>query len=54
MTLPVGLTAFKGRYSTDYVGMIAAVVITILPSIIVYVVLHKRIVEGMTVGAVKG
>lgn len=54
MTLPVGLTAFKGRYSTDYVGMIAAVVITILPSIAVYIVLHKRIVEGMTAGAVKG
>lgn len=33
MTLPVGLAAFQGRYSTDYVGMIAAVVITIIPSI---------------------
>jgi raffinose/stachyose/melibiose transport system permease protein len=54
MTLPVGLNAFKGRYSTDYVGMIAAVVITILPSIVVYIMLHKRIVEGMTAGAVKG
>jgi raffinose/stachyose/melibiose transport system permease protein len=54
MTLPVGLTAFKGRYSTDYVGMIAAVAITILPSIIVYIALHKRIVEGMIAGAVKG
>ena len=54
MTLPVGLTAFKGRYSTDYVGMIAAVVVTILPSVLVYVALHKRIVEGMTAGAVKG
>ena len=54
MTLPVGLTTFQGRYSTDYVGMIAAVVITIIPSIVVYVLLHRRIVEGMTAGAVKG
>ncbi len=54
MTLPVGLNAFKGRYSTDYVGMIAAVVITIVPSIIIYSVLHRKIVEGMTAGAVKG
>jgi len=54
MTLPVGLTTFQGRYSTDYVGMIAAVVITIIPSIVIYVVMHRRIVEGMTAGAVKG
>jgi len=54
MTLPVGLTAFQGRYSTDYVGMIAAVVITIIPSIIVYSILHEKIIDGMTAGAVKG
>ena len=53
MTLPVGLTTFKGRYSTDYVGMIAAVVISVLPSIIVYSVLHERIIDGMTAGALK-
>jgi len=54
MTLPVGLTTFQGRYSTDYVGMIAAVVITIIPSIIIYSVLHDKIIDGMTAGAVKG
>jgi raffinose/stachyose/melibiose transport system permease protein len=54
MTLPVGLTAFKGRYSTDYVGMVAAVVITIIPSIIIYSILHDRIIEGMNAGAIKG
>lgn len=54
MTLPVGLSAFKGRYSTDYVGMIAAVVITIIPTVIIYSILHDKIIEGMTAGAVKG
>jgi len=54
MTLPVGLTTFMGRYSTDYVGMIAAIIITIIPSIVVYSLLHERIIEGMTAGAVKG
>jgi raffinose/stachyose/melibiose transport system permease protein len=54
MTLPVGLTTFQGRYSTDYVGMIAAVVITIIPSITVYIALHDKIIQGMTAGAVKG
>jgi raffinose/stachyose/melibiose transport system permease protein len=54
MTLPVGLTTFQGRYSTDYVGMIAVVVITIIPSIIIYSALHDKIINGMTAGAVKG
>ncbi len=54
MTLPVGLTNFQAMYSTDYVGMIAAVIITIIPSIVVYILLHKQIMEGMVAGAVKG
>ena len=54
MPLPVGLTSFQGRYSTDYVGMMAAVVVTIIPSIVIYSLLHKRIISGMTAGAVKG
>ena len=54
MTLPEGLTNFQAMYSTDYVGMIAAVIITIIPSIVVYILLHKQIMEGMVAGAVKG
>ena len=54
MTLPVGLTNFQAMYSTDYVGMIAAVIITIIPSIVVYILLHKQIMEGMVAGAVTG
>jgi raffinose/stachyose/melibiose transport system permease protein len=54
MTLPVGLTNFQAMYSTDYVGEVAAVIITIIPTIIVYILLHKQIMEGMVAGAVKG
>lgn len=54
MTLPVGLTEFQGRYATNYVAEIAAVLITIVPSILVYIWLHKHIMEGMVAGAVKG
>lgn len=54
MTLPVGLTEFQGQYATNYVVEIAAVIITIIPSIIVYVWLHRHIMEGMVAGAVKG
>ncbi|MBZ4665141.1 carbohydrate ABC transporter permease [Mahella sp.] len=54
MTLPVGLMAFQGQYTTNYVGMIAAVIVTIIPTIIVYIFLHNNIMEGMVAGAVKG
>jgi len=54
MPLTAKLAAFQGRYSTDYVGMIAAVVIIIIPSLIFYILLRRRIVSGMTAGAVKG
>ena len=54
MTLPVGLTEFQGQYATDYLVEIAAVIITIIPSIVVYIWLHKHIMEGMVAGAVKG
>ena len=54
MPLPIGLTEFQGIYSTDYVGMIAAIVITVIPVIIVYVILHEKIIDGMIAGAVKG
>lgn len=54
MTLPVGLMEFKGLRSTDYVTMIAAIVITVIPTVIVYSILHKSIIEGMVTGAVKG
>lgn len=49
MTLPVGLTNFQAMYSTDYVGMIAAVIITIIPSIVVYILLHKQIMENQLI-----
>ena len=54
MTQPVGLTEFQGQYAANYVVEIAAVIITIVPSIVVYIWLHRHIMEGMVAGAVKG
>lgn len=53
-TVPIGLTNFSGQYSTDYTQLMAGLVITVLPVIIVYLGLNKQIVKGMTAGAVKG
>ena len=54
MPLPVVLTMFKDDFSTDYVGLIASVVVTLVPTVVVYMILHARIIDGMTAGAVKG
>ena len=54
MPLPVILTMFRDELGTDYVSLMAAVVITLVPTVIVYTFLHGRIIEGMTAGAVKG
>jgi ABC-type sugar transport system, permease component len=53
MTLPVGLTNFIGRYLTDYTGMLAAIVVSFIPSLLIYIFLHENIIKGMTSGSVK-
>lgn len=54
MTLPVSLTRFKGQYSTNWSVQLAATVIMIIPSLLVYIFLNDKIIKSMTVGAVKG
>lgn len=53
-TVSLAVSMFKGRYSMDYSGLIAATIIIILPQIIFYIFFQKYIVSGMTSGAVKG
>ena len=45
------LTAMEG---TNYGLMAAAVALVVIPVIIVYIILQKHIIRGMTAGAVKG
>ena len=45
---------FTNQFSTDYVSMYAAIMISIIPSIIGYVLFQEQIIAGMTSGAVKG
>lgn len=53
-TIPVGLTIFKGQYSTDYPKMMAAMFLSILPAVLLYFSFSKQIMKGMVTGAVKG
>lgn len=53
-TVPLGLATFRGQYDTNTTVMLAATVIAMTPTIIVYILLRDQIVKGMTAGAVKG
>ncbi|RKP46742.1 carbohydrate ABC transporter permease [Cohnella endophytica] len=53
-TLPVGLTNFYGQFTSDYTTLMAAMVLSILPVMAVYLAFYKNIIQGMTAGAVKG
>lgn len=41
------------QYTGDWVGLFAGVVIVMVPTIIIYVLLSERLIEGVTMGALK-
>ena len=54
MTVPVGLSLFRGQHTTDYPQMMAAMVLAMLPAVVLYFAFSKQIIKGMVAGAVKG
>ena len=53
-TLVLAAYTFVGQFNTQWHYAMAAMVLTILPSIIIFIFLQKYIVEGVVAGAVKG
>ena len=54
MPLQRGLMVFQGAHITEYPLLMAGIVITVVPVLIVYLLLQKHIIKGITAGAVKG
>lgn len=52
-TLPLSTYAFYGTYTIDYGAIMAALVLTTIPVIILYIFLQKQIISGVVAGAVK-
>ena len=54
-TLPLGLYALSNamQYTGDWVGLMAGVVIIMVPTIILYTVLSEKMIAGITMGSVK-
>lgn len=53
-TLPLSIYTFFGNYNSDWQLVFANVVVTSLPVVILYLILQKHIISGMTAGSVKG
>lgn len=53
-TLPLMTYMFTGQYFTDYALVLAGLILTMLPILIVYIFMQKNIIEGVAQGAVKG
>ena len=47
-TLQLGIRFFTSQFRYDYTSMFAAIVVTIIPSILVYIIFHEKIIQGLT------
>ena len=53
-TLPVGVQALSGQYTTEWGPIGAALVLATFPTLFVYILLSKGIQESFIAGAIKG
>jgi N,N'-diacetylchitobiose transport system permease protein len=53
-TLPVWLSSFRTAFSVDWGGVMAASVVYAIPALVFFLIVQRKLVSGMTAGAVKG
>jgi len=53
-TIPVGIRLFVGNYQNRFDLMMAAAVVATVPVVVLFFLLQRHIVRGLTAGAVKG
>jgi len=53
-TLPIGLNQMVGLYHQEYGVLMAGTLLSILPVVILFFVLQKEFISGLTAGAIKG
>ena len=54
-TIPILIQYFRGSYGRVEMGpMMACIVLTVLPIIVIYLICQKHIIKGVAAGAVKG
>lgn len=53
-TVPIALNYYMGTFANNYSALFAAVIITVIPTIFVFILLQRQVMESLTAGAVKG
>lgn len=52
-TLPLSTFAFFGTYTVEYGRLMAALVMTVAPLIVLYLFLQRHVIQGITEGSIK-
>ena len=53
-TLLLGVTRLFGQYQTDWSKVLAVLTLSAIPVIVLYLLMSKQFIKGLTAGAVKG
>jgi ABC-type glycerol-3-phosphate transport system permease component len=53
-TLPIGLNQMVGVYEADYGAMMSGTLLAVMPVVVLFFILQKEFIAGLTKGAVKG
>lgn len=53
-TIPLGMTIFFGQHMTDWGLLFAGMLMASLPLLLLYLLMSRQFIEGLTAGAVKG
>jgi multiple sugar transport system permease protein len=55
MTMPVGISFFKGLHTTEWNLLMAAALLNILPAAIIFLIANKQLISGIAIGSgIKG
>jgi ABC-type glycerol-3-phosphate transport system permease component len=53
-TIPLGLVKFSSEYIRNFGAVFAGTMLAIVPSVLIYCLLQRTFINGLTIGAVKG
>jgi raffinose/stachyose/melibiose transport system permease protein len=53
-TLPLGIMQYQGQFGTDWARVMAFISLSLVPTLIFYVLAERHIIAGLTSGAIKG
>lgn len=53
-TVTLGVQQFIGQYTVNWGAVLAALTVSIVPVLVMYIIFSKQLIRGITAGAVKG